>query len=82
MDERFDRVMYQRDFRLTDNPYIMNVSDISNISFVCTPSSSLPATFVYNFVDLILFPYVCNMQTYTFNRLVIFKPIIIFKPSL
>ncbi|XP_023164760.1 uncharacterized protein LOC111595331 isoform X2 [Drosophila hydei] len=24
MDERFDRVMYQRDFRLTDNPYIMN----------------------------------------------------------
>ncbi|TDG44375.1 hypothetical protein AWZ03_009178 [Drosophila navojoa] len=24
MDERFDRVMYQRDFRLTNNPYIMN----------------------------------------------------------
>jgi len=26
MDERFSRVMYQRDFRLTDNPYKMNVS--------------------------------------------------------
>ncbi|XP_062133836.1 NADH dehydrogenase [ubiquinone] 1 alpha subcomplex subunit 1 isoform X2 [Drosophila sulfurigaster albostrigata] len=24
MDERFSRVMYQRDFRLTNNPYIMN----------------------------------------------------------
>ncbi|XP_022229061.2 NADH dehydrogenase [ubiquinone] 1 alpha subcomplex subunit 1 isoform X1 [Drosophila obscura] len=24
MDERFSRVMYQRDFRLTDNPYLMN----------------------------------------------------------
>lgn len=24
MDERFSRVMYQRDFRLTDNPYKMN----------------------------------------------------------
>ncbi|XP_023030658.1 uncharacterized protein LOC26528843 isoform X1 [Drosophila willistoni] len=24
MDERFDRVMYQRDFRLTNNPYLMN----------------------------------------------------------
>ncbi|KAI8038701.1 cGMP-gated cation channel alpha-1 isoform X1 [Drosophila gunungcola] len=24
MDERFGRVMYQRDFRLTDNPYKMN----------------------------------------------------------
>ncbi|XP_030373739.1 uncharacterized protein LOC115623428 isoform X2 [Scaptodrosophila lebanonensis] len=24
MDERFDRVMYQRDFRLTNNPYVMN----------------------------------------------------------
>lgn len=24
MDERFSRVMYQRDYRLTNNPYIMN----------------------------------------------------------
>ncbi|XP_034476868.1 uncharacterized protein LOC117783536 [Drosophila innubila] len=24
MDDRFSRVMYQRDYRLTDNPYIMN----------------------------------------------------------
>ncbi|XP_034102836.1 NADH dehydrogenase [ubiquinone] 1 alpha subcomplex subunit 1 isoform X1 [Drosophila albomicans] len=27
MDERFSRVMYQRDFRLTNNPYIMNGLD-------------------------------------------------------
>ncbi|XP_017147303.1 NADH dehydrogenase [ubiquinone] 1 alpha subcomplex subunit 1 isoform X1 [Drosophila miranda] len=27
MDERFSRVMYQRDFRLTDNPYLMNGLD-------------------------------------------------------
>ncbi|XP_033250451.1 NADH dehydrogenase [ubiquinone] 1 alpha subcomplex subunit 1-like isoform X1 [Drosophila miranda] len=27
MDERFRRVMYQRDFRLTDNPYLMNGLD-------------------------------------------------------
>uniref|UniRef100_A0A0K8TQ46 NADH dehydrogenase [ubiquinone] 1 alpha subcomplex subunit 1 n=1 Tax=Tabanus bromius TaxID=304241 RepID=A0A0K8TQ46_TABBR len=26
-DERFDRVMYQRDFRLTNNPYKMNGLD-------------------------------------------------------
>ncbi|XP_017092493.1 uncharacterized protein ND-MWFE isoform X2 [Drosophila bipectinata] len=27
MDERFSRVMYQRDFRLTNNPYQMNGLD-------------------------------------------------------
>ncbi|TMW43381.1 hypothetical protein DOY81_011538 [Sarcophaga bullata] len=27
LDERFDRVMYLRDRRLTDNPYIMNGLD-------------------------------------------------------
>lgn len=51
MDERFDRVMYQRDFRLTNNPYIMNVSDISNIIFVCMPSIiSLPDHFCLVFL--------------------------------
>lgn len=28
MDERFDRVMYLRDRRLTYNPYILNVSKL------------------------------------------------------
>lgn len=54
MDERFDRVMYQRDFRLTNNPYIMNVSDISNFSFLCMPTI-IDLFHLFNYVDRVSF---------------------------